>query len=377
MVAKSQMLWAFALVGLAVAQNNNNGQNNGNNNNNNNNNNGQNNNGDNNNNNNNGDNNNNNNNGDNNNNNNNGDNNNNNNNGGDNTGGDDATLTLDAAAVQTGSQLDGTEDGSDGAASATSDNNFINFCSGQQLTNGKQEEGGSCNGIPMGKIPSKGQMISTLVKNPLNNDVVEPNTTFDIQVLIKNLVAGSFTNAQTTYYSAPQDLEGGLVVGHTHVTVQDLGNSQNPDQTLDATQFVFFKGINDAGNGNGLLSATVDGGLPEGNFRVCTITSASNHQPVIMPIAQRGAQDDCIRFVVSSDGGNNNNNNNNNGQNNGGNNNNNNNNGQNNGDNNNNNQKRDAKSGSISSRDVVQRTNKQGKPVQRRALRFNRRDWIA
>ena len=122
MVAKSQMLWALALVGLAVAQNNNN---------NNNNNNGQ-NNGDNNN---------------NNNNNNNGGNNNNNNNGGDNTGNQNATLTLDEAAVQTASQLDGTEDGSDGAPSATSDNNFINFCSGQQLTNGQQAEGGSCNGI--------------------------------------------------------------------------------------------------------------------------------------------------------------------------------------------------------------------------------------
>ncbi|KAK8044894.1 hypothetical protein PG993_004918 [Apiospora rasikravindrae] len=367
MVAKSQMLWALALVGLAVAQNNNNGNNNNNNNNNgnnqnNNNGNNQNNGG--------------------NNNNNNGDNqnngdNNNNNNGGDNTGGNDATLTLDEAAVQTASQLDGTEDGSDGAPSATSDNNFINFCSGQQLTNGQQAEGGSCNGIPMGKIPSKGQMVSTLVQNPANNDVVEPNTSFDINVLVTNLVAGSFTNAQTTYYSAPQDLEGGLIVGHTHVTVQDLGNSQNPENTLDPTQFVFFKGINDAGNGNGLLTATVDGGLPEGNFRVCTITSASNHQPVIMPVAQRGAQDDCIRFSVSSDGGNNQNNGNNgnNGQNNGNNGQNNGNNGQNNG-NNGQNQKRGAKNNTRFSRGLDRR-NGETKPVQRRGLRFNRRDWVA
>ncbi len=67
---------------------------------------------------------------------------------------------------------------------------------------------------------------------------------------------------------------------------------------------LFFKGINDAGNGKGLLQATVAGGLPAGNYRVCTLTSSSNHQPVIMPVAQRGSQDDCQKFVVSGNGGN-------------------------------------------------------------------------
>jgi hypothetical protein len=28
------------------------------------------------------------------------------------------------------------------------------------------------------------------------------------------------------------------------------------------------------------------------------MNSASNHQPVIMPVAQRGAQDDCQKFTV-------------------------------------------------------------------------------
>lgn len=119
---------------------------------------------------------------------------------------------------------------------------------------------------------------------------------------MSNLVAGSFTNADATYFAAPQFLQGGQVVGHTHVTVQDLGNSLNPTQALDATQFAFFKGINDAGNGKGLLQAVVTGGLPAGNYRVCTMASASNHQPVIMPVAQRGTADDCTKFVVSGSG---------------------------------------------------------------------------
>jgi hypothetical protein len=63
----------------------------------------------------------------------------------------DATaLTLDPAAVQTGSASSGIGSiGSEAgqAASQTSNNNFINFCAGKTLTNGLQVVGGSCNGI--------------------------------------------------------------------------------------------------------------------------------------------------------------------------------------------------------------------------------------
>lgn len=85
-----------------------------------------------------------------------------------------------------------------------------------------------------------------------------------------------------------------------------------------------FQGINDAGNGNGLLSVAVTAGLPAGFYRVCTMNSASNHQPVLMPIAQRGAQDDCTKFTVgkgnagNGNGGNGNGNGNGNGGNRGG-----------------------------------------------------------
>ena len=118
------------------------------------------------------------------------------------------------------------------------------------------------------------------------------------QIQCANFAPGTFTNADNTYYSAPQDLDGsGNIIGHTHVTIQDLGGSLNPTTPLDATQFAFFKGINDAGDGNGLLSADVAGGLPAGNYRLCSMSSAANHQPVLMPVAQRGAQDDCVRFT--------------------------------------------------------------------------------
>lgn len=155
----------------------------------------------------------------------------------------------------------------------------------------------------MGDIPAKTNMVSSIITYPTTGgQAIASDTTFNITVQTANIAAGSFTNADSTYYAAPQFLANGIIVGHTHVTVQDLGSSLNPSAALDATQFAFFKGINDAGNGKGLLTATVTGGLPAGNYRVCTMASASNHQPVLMPVAQRGTSDDCTKFVVSGSG---------------------------------------------------------------------------
>jgi len=102
----------------------------------------------------------------------------------------------------------------------------------------------------------------------------------------------------TRSYTAPQQVKNGKIVGYIHVTVQDLGRSLTSKKPLDPRKFAFFKGINDAGDGKGGLSATVTGGLPAGNYRACTLGSSSNHQPVLMPVAQRGAQGDCQKFVV-------------------------------------------------------------------------------
>jgi hypothetical protein len=216
------------------------------------------------------------------------------------------STTLSANAIQSGSFNNGQEEtGAEAgeATSLTSTNNFINNCAGKTLTNGLQITTGSCNGITMGDIPAKTNMVSTIILNPPQGGAAIPSdTTFNITLQTANLVAGSFTNADATYYAAPQFLSGGSIVGHTHVTVQDLGANLNPTAALDATQFAFFKGINDAGNGKGLLSAEVTGGLPAGNYRVCTLASASNHQPVLMPVAQRGSSDDCTKFVVSGSG---------------------------------------------------------------------------
>lgn len=215
--------------------------------------------------------------------------------------GGSAVLSLNPANVQTGSQQNGllasgAETGE--VAAATDAANFINFCTGKTLTNGAQVKTGSCNGIVMGDIPATTNMVSSIIIFPAPAQVIQSATTFNITVQMSGFAPGSFVNADANYYSSPQQLNNGNIVGHTHVTVQDMGGTFSPTNALDPTVFAFFKGINDVGNGQELLQAEVTGGLAAGTYRVCTMAAAANHQPVIMPVAQRGAQDDCQKFTV-------------------------------------------------------------------------------
>jgi hypothetical protein len=157
---------------------------------------------------------------------------------------------------------------------------------------------GSCNGIPMGRIPAVTNMISAIIISPKPGQVIEANTTFNVAVQTRNLNAGHFVNPTTNYYSAPQDLdEQGNVIGHCHITIQEIGDFETTTPP-DPSVFAHFKGIDDAGNGRGLLTHEVTGGLGPGVYRVCTMIAAQNHQPVNMPVAQRGAQDDCTKFEI-------------------------------------------------------------------------------
>lgn len=111
---------------------------------------------------------------------------------------------------------------------------------------------------------------------------------------IKNLETGNFVNAQQNYFSAPQQLNGqGVIKGHSHVVIEQL---ESLDQTTptDPNVFAFFKGLNGKANGQGILTADVDKGLPAGVYKLSSINAASNHQPVLVPIAQHGSLDDAV-----------------------------------------------------------------------------------
>lgn len=92
----------------------------------------------------------------------------------------------------------------------------------------------------------------------------------------------------------------GNIIGHSHVVVETL-NALDQTTPLDPTKFAFFKGINGAAQ-NGVITADVTGGLPAGVYRMASINSAANHQPVLVAIAQHGSLDDMAYFTVSDNG---------------------------------------------------------------------------
>lgn len=180
-------------------------------------------------------------------------------------------------------------------ASLTSTNNFINFCKtvNLPLTNGAQVVDGSCNPAPMGAIPAKTKMPSSKFVFPPNGGTVAANTFFTIRMAIKNLETGNFVNAAQNYFSAPQQLNGqGIIRGHSHVVVEKL-DSLAQTTPSDPTVFAFFKGLNGVAQ-NGALTADVDSGLPAGFYKLSSINTAANHQPVVVPVAQHGSLDDAV-----------------------------------------------------------------------------------
>ncbi|KDQ54969.1 hypothetical protein JAAARDRAFT_355536 [Jaapia argillacea MUCL 33604] len=222
-----------------------------------------------------------------------------------NNGDPQTSLTLDPAVLATGFENDGQSVPEAGqVASKTSSNNFINFCltvPNLPITNGAQVQGGSCNPAPMGIIASTNNMPSSKFTNPKNLDTIPANTAFTVSMAIQNLNTGNFVNAAQNYFAAPQFTDGsGDVSGHSHVVIEliDALDSTTP---TNPQKFAFFKGLN-APATNGILTAAVTAGLPAGVYRMASINTAANHQPVLVAIAQHGALDDMIYFTVTANG---------------------------------------------------------------------------
>jgi len=211
------------------------------------------------------------------------------------------SLTLSSSVIAKGFESDGNPTAGE-VASLTSSNNFINFCFGKRLMNGTQfSSGPSCSPTPMGDIPSADNMPSAKFTNPPNGGTVPANQAFSITMAINNLATGNFVNAELSYFAAPQTISpGGPIIGHSHVVVEALSALDQTSPT-DPRKFAFFKGLDNAAQG-GVLTAAVAGGLPAGPYRLCSINTAANHQPVLVPIAQHGSLDDCVYFTATDNG---------------------------------------------------------------------------
>ncbi|KAL5520405.1 hypothetical protein ACEPAG_9629 [Sanghuangporus baumii] len=211
-----------------------------------------------------------------------------------------AATTLNPAVIATGFASDGQQVPTAGQVpSLTSTNNFINFCLtvNKPITNGQQIKTGSCNPAPMGVIAATTNMPSSKFQFPKNNDTIPANQEFTIKMAINNLETGNFVNANSNYYSAPQQVDAqGNIIGHSHVVIEQL-SSLGQTTVTDPTKFAFFKGINGAAV-NGVVTADVTDGLPAGAYRMASINAAANHQPVLVAVAQHGSLDDMVYFTV-------------------------------------------------------------------------------
>ncbi|EGG05646.1 uncharacterized protein MELLADRAFT_124060 [Melampsora larici-populina 98AG31] len=215
-------------------------------------------------------------------------------------------LKLSPQALQSASNSPGKPVGPQ-VPSLTSPNNFINFCISTQgrahnavILNGAQSKNGpACNGIPMGMIPGQDNLPHCRFESPKNMDKLPPGKTFKVTLVIKNLITGSFTNPEKTFYSAPTQLDPKtlFVVGHTHIVISQV-QSLSSNEILDPFKFKFFKGVDGAADKDGKVSLEVKDGLPAGIYRITSLNSASNHQPIAAPLAQRGSYDDAIYITV-------------------------------------------------------------------------------
>lgn len=220
-----------------------------------------------------------------------------------------ASLTLLSSVVAPGFAQNGQNTNTSEAGefpSLTSNNNFINYCAtltNLPITNGQQKKNGSCNPAPMGAIPSTSNMPSAKFVTPNNLAVLPANTTFQVTLAMKGLQTGFFVNPDTNYFAAPQQIDptSGQIQGHAHIVIEALQSLTQTTPT-DPTKFAYFLGMNSKADANGQLYANITGGLPEGTYKMSTIISAMNHQPVLVAVAQHGALDDQIYFTVVASG---------------------------------------------------------------------------
>uniref|UniRef100_A0A0W0EY20 Uncharacterized protein n=1 Tax=Moniliophthora roreri TaxID=221103 RepID=A0A0W0EY20_MONRR len=188
-------------------------------------------------------------------------------------------------------------------ASLISLNNFINFCATVNLpiTNGKQITSGSCKPAPMGLIGDTDHIPSVKFQFPSNRGTLEANQAFTVVLVVKNLNSGNFVNAKENYLAAPQQLDGeGAIIGYYGIVIERM-NSLDETVPLDPLRPAFYNAASGKAR-NGQVTADVRGGLPEGFYRLSSVTLTSNHKPIVAPVIQHGAIDDVVYLTVTEDG---------------------------------------------------------------------------
>ncbi|KAI9143637.1 hypothetical protein BKA69DRAFT_1036741 [Paraphysoderma sedebokerense] len=164
-------------------------------------------------------------------------------------------------------------------------------------------EGPRCSRTIHGAIPTIDKMVSTMIITPASGATIAAKKQ-DVIFTIRstNMEFAHFDDPKTQYQFNGQILNAkGVIRGHSHLVIQRITNPTSPPSPQER-DLTFFKGLDFqplAGSPD-TLRLTVERGnfTAAGTYRACTMTASSAHAPVIMPVARRGPQDDCIRFNV-------------------------------------------------------------------------------
>ena len=169
--------------------------------------------------------------------------------------------------------------------------------------NGSQFKNGvaTCSSTPMGLLPNADNMVSTMIMSPAYGSTINAGINNTVKLQTNNLDEGFFDDPNTKYYVSPSTLSSeGKIQGHQHISVEFLGNAQQPP---DALKFSFFKGINEIAldSEKKELSAVIPANTLKvaGLYRICSMSGSFGHQPVLSPVLVRGPMDDCIRVSVA------------------------------------------------------------------------------
>lgn len=171
---------------------------------------------------------------------------------------------------------------------------------GQQSPNG----GSICSSTQQGLLPDVKQMVSTMITSPASDENLDAQAGFTVRFTTSNLMSGFALNPETQFMLAPQTLAAnGLIEGQQQLSIQALGFGK---KAPSAKTTAFFQAVNTKSDADGNTNFSID--VPAGTItttglhRICTMAASSSGQPVVMPVAQRGAQDDCIRVTISGAG---------------------------------------------------------------------------
>ena len=158
------------------------------------------------------------------------------------------------------------------------------FCDSNPIPN--------CHNTVQGLIPPNNKMPSTLIISPPSNANLTSSTGFQIKLLTTNFQGGlPLTDLNAKHLTQPQLLSSNNeIMGFIKIVIQPISGQSVPD----AKTVSFFKqlGVNNE------ITVNKNEIETKGVHRICTMLSSSSGQPVIMPVAQRGAQDDCIRVNI-------------------------------------------------------------------------------